>query len=1067
MSKEKMNIEVISASAGTGKTFTLVERLYNALTAEAVRPQAVMGTTFTVAAAQELTERVRVKLFEKGKTDLALQVRQANFGTVNSICDYLVRRYAFSAGVSPELEVLGDNEQRLFFTQAAAPVLALYSETMAPICRRFGYSNRYGGPHEWQDDVNTLVDIIRTNDLQPTSIAAGSVRSLDTLKELLGKTAKGSAKDFDNNLLKILVQTISGIEAVHTEDLANVNSALSSLNEARRALEGGYYTYADLHKLAGISITSRTKAIKEKYAPLTLALQAAAGNYRAHPQLHADLEVYVSTVFKAAEASLNHYSEFKAKRGLIDFIDQEVYALKALENSDVQRDIAANLDLLLVDEFQDTSPLQLAIFLKLSALAKRSIWVGDPKQSIFGFREADPRLMAAVVKRFDSGEKQNVLSDSWRSRPSLVGFFNSYFTSAFDGEYAPERVALNVKRKNAKQNEANMSAAINVLHLEGNNGKFAAKLASHVAELVKSGILVDEKDAGTLRPAKGKDVGILCRSNGECSNMAAELAARGVESVLARAGLLSTAEGQFFVSALRFVIDDQDSLARAELYVLHEGNGEDLNWLKSRLAYVASLAEGYQKETWLNDYGPIQTLARLGERAREFTVSEMTNAIIEAVDLRAIAASWPGAAQRLANIETLRGYAAEFEEQCVRMKSPASLSAWYLWLMSLKSDGLDNQAVNPSENAVNIMTYHGAKGLEWPIVYLMSLGSEARNPFWKFHIEDTRSEIDLDSVLAHRTPLFFPWFMGATNLGVAWLQAEVEKLPLYPQMVKDALDEDKRLLYVGMTRARDYLYLPLQKGKHSWIARCNTADATSYAFLADDTLTSLDTSEGTVTIAHTADFDASEPVEIERKETAWFSERSGRRENAVFIINPSMMEETATSAAITVTEYGKRLVLAGKPEMDAVGNALHAFLAADRSDSPLDERRQMLRHILAGHAVAEHANEDAVLEQSAAFTRWISKTYKPIAIYREWPLQMKVDGQFVNGIADLVLETEQGLVVIDHKSYPGGKDTWQSKANEFRVQLECYKQVLEAATGKKVVETAVHFVVAGAVVTMV
>jgi ATP-dependent helicase/nuclease subunit A len=280
MAHKKMNIEVLSASAGTGKTFTLVERLYAALTSEAVRPQAVMGTTFTVAAAQELTERVRVKLFAEGKTDLALQVRQANFGTVNSICDYLVRRYAFSAGVSPELEVLGENEQRLFFTEAAQPVLARYHEKMAPICRRFGYDNRRGGPHEWQDDVNTLVDIIRTNNLPSASIREGCKRSIGTLVGMLGKPAKGSVLAFEQKLLTVLDNTVASIEAVHTEDVDNVHNALAALSEARKAVEGQYYTYADLHKLAAIRITSRTKAIKEKYGPFD---RRAAGSGRQLP----------------------------------------------------------------------------------------------------------------------------------------------------------------------------------------------------------------------------------------------------------------------------------------------------------------------------------------------------------------------------------------------------------------------------------------------------------------------------------------------------------------------------------------------------------------------------------------------------------------------------------------------------------------------------------------------------------------------------------------------------------------------------------------------------------------
>ena len=105
------------------------------------------------------------------------------------------------------------------------------------------------------------------------------------------------------------------------------------------------------------------------------------------------------------------------------------------------------LQLLMVDEFQDTSPIQLALFLKLSQLAEQVIWVGDIKQSIYGFRGSDPMLMSAVVNRVtEEGNAPEILEKSWRSRPELVAYANNLFVPAFADSLTAEQVALNPKR---------------------------------------------------------------------------------------------------------------------------------------------------------------------------------------------------------------------------------------------------------------------------------------------------------------------------------------------------------------------------------------------------------------------------------------------------------------------------------------------------------------------------------------------------------------------------------------------------------------------------------------------
>ncbi len=166
-------------------------------------------------------------------------------------------------------------------------------------------------------------------------------------------------------------------------------------------------------------------------------MQAAAARHLGHPRLRDELHQLIRLMFDIASRGLEAYQSLKRERGLLDFVDQEVHALELLCRPDVREVLKEQLDLVLVDEFQDTSPLQLAIFLKLAELAGQSVWVGDPKQAIFGFRGTDPALMDAAIESLASPSRDpdlvaaavdavagrspvETLSTSFRSRPHLV-----------------------------------------------------------------------------------------------------------------------------------------------------------------------------------------------------------------------------------------------------------------------------------------------------------------------------------------------------------------------------------------------------------------------------------------------------------------------------------------------------------------------------------------------------------------------------------------------------------------------------------------------------------------------
>src|SRR5699024_5791869 len=138
-------------------------------------------------------------------------------------------------------------------------------------------------------------------------------------------------------------------------------------------------------------------------ALLGLATEIETG-LLANPVLQSDVRELIRLVMHTAAESLESYQRYKDELGLIDFIDQEVRTLELIRSSERAREaIRSRFRLLAVDEFQDSSPVQLALFLELSRLIEVKIWVGDPKQAIYGFRDADPRLMQDIIAALEGG----------------------------------------------------------------------------------------------------------------------------------------------------------------------------------------------------------------------------------------------------------------------------------------------------------------------------------------------------------------------------------------------------------------------------------------------------------------------------------------------------------------------------------------------------------------------------------------------------------------------------------------------------------------------------------------
>src|SRR5690606_35779359 len=202
------HVRFISAGAGSGKTYRLTRELERALVDDRIPPSRIIGTTFTVKAAAELRDRVRQRLIAKGHIALAEQTAQALIGTVHSVAERLLRRFAFELGLSPELSVASVEDSASFFNRALDDVLA---PDPATVRRMNGVAHRLD-IEDWRKDVKAIADRARENDLSPDALAEMGRRSADDLLAHFPKPERG---DWDSKLFEAVKQALDTIHREH------------------------------------------------------------------------------------------------------------------------------------------------------------------------------------------------------------------------------------------------------------------------------------------------------------------------------------------------------------------------------------------------------------------------------------------------------------------------------------------------------------------------------------------------------------------------------------------------------------------------------------------------------------------------------------------------------------------------------------------------------------------------------------------------------------------------------------------------------------------------------------
>lgn len=1054
------NIEFISAGAGSGKTYKLTETLAQALESGAARPHAILATTFTVKAATELRERARSWLLEKGRIDLATAIGQARLGTVNSVCGQMLKRFCFELGLSPDQTVLGEGQsKRLLKTTLAETMDAAGQAELVWLTERFGIEQA-----DWSKTVEAVVKAALDNDIAPAALRTMGAQNADGM--LLNWPAPSTGSDPTVALAaalakarKDVVSYVEQTQAAGGKIADNLLKGLDALQKLDRLFRVGRWSWPDWIGAAGIDAGAK---VRDLLAPV----KAAAQVHESHPAFHAEVRRYLDLVFNLAADALGAYEQAKKALGAVDFSDQEVLLLRALRASPtVKEALAAELDLVMVDEFQDTSPFQLALFVELAKLAKRSVWVGDPKQAIYGFRGNDASLISGAVGAIKAwgGTIGQALDTSRRSTKSLVSLANAVFGPAFEPDLKPAQVQLQSLRKDIPD----QAALLNWDFESSRNDSDYLGLGQAIRELLDSGVKVEDKDTKVIRPIQAGDVGVLCRYNEQVGLAVTSLTRWGVPSASPRSGLLGTAEAIYVMACLRRMNDPNDTVASALVLTLAEGTMVE-TWLADRLNHLGT--EGAKPHEWKtkgdNAHPLLARLEELRPALTALTPQEALRLAAAESQVARLCGQWSNSAHearnRLSNVEALEKLGKTFEDECVAAKRPATVSGLLRWLDELAAEEDDNRAAS-ADNSVSVLTYHGAKGLEWPVVVLTSLDATARSSLWGVRAR-TVGGFDPQLPLANRFVHCWLKTWGKRSQPQAALNAEAS--PTGQAMQAEALAENKRLLYVGLTRARDMNVAVsfVRRGGpgRAWVNEI--PGAVGLLFGGAGTVLLPDGQPlPRISRSWSKDDCAVEPPAKAPETCHWFTARPRVHAEPLWH-RPSLASGGTFKVAETET-IGVRLSLAGRPDMASLGTALHLCIA--RAGVVGSARAEDVERILTNWAVAHCVDTAAVCAQLASFQEWMGKRWPGCPVYVEVPVEADgPSGTRIRGRIDLLIEAQDGWILLDHKSNPGGAARDEDLVAEHGPQVQSYGIALLSATGKPVIQQWLYLPVAARAVRL-
>ena len=1084
------NIQYINAGAGSGKTTKLTEILSEKLGNGIVKPSEVILTTFTELAASEFREKSRERLFNDNHPDIAAELDSATIGTVHSVALGFIQKYWYLIGVSPDMKVMSEDDLQVYISESMGDYVG---QDDLEFFRKFGNffdlkdSQSHTDLDFWKDHLLTIIDKVNNYNVDIDG-------SINESKAIVNKIFNLEVK-----LDKISLEKFK--EALANDFPSHTDNAKKTTEPIHEGLQKNDLTYALLSKLYDFLTNDEQQRIKTRlkrvigedvYDNLVNNLKAVLCS--SPRQLMNEM---IERLFNIAKEWKEGFISFKKDRHIIDYNDMERLFLQLLEMPDVSSEIQGTYKLMMVDEFQDSSPIQLEIFKLLSDLMEQSYWVGDPKQSIYGFRGADVELVKETTSLFNPNETDTEshltygrLDNSWRSRQPLVNLVNNCFITAFNDIIDEDDVRLQPMRQESPELASSLSHW-NCYAARRSSEIFTNKVATRIKELIDSDLNVQIKNSNEYRQIQPGDIAILCRKNDECKQFAKALISKGVPVSFVNDDILQQTEVNLVFTLLKFMVDDSNKHVRADLIrLLEDISTQDI--LQQRLDYLLSLInetvneEGEREivvnpDLWLEeDNLMIKKLMAFKQTVRNMSVSDMLESIIYGLSLPKLVAKWGDVDNRRQNLQTLCILAKKYDEHCLQMGIGASIGGLLTYLSYAEIDNkIDNAA-----NAVKVLTYHKSKGLEWPYVILSSLEDDSlevksfcRKNFWGIH-ELRQSNNDGKATY---TIQLLPRIVSTFNTNLP--QPVIEACSIWPtfeRLVEKEKNDLRNLLYVGMTRARDYLTtLSLQGGQNNlptlaWIRNTGISDGD----ITNNAATLWGYDDLTPQYEDISDINMEDVTESTVYSRYVYPENQELSREPKYLSPSKLPEiEVAKENVEIIADFNCRIEPYKTKDENkaAAGTCIHNIFAVYDQALSHQENVEKATSIRNGNNMYEVISDpEKVITSIEHLYAWLEEYYgKPYAIKHEVPFIQPLPGQIVHGEIDLLWYTsENECVLIDFKNFPGTKATITTPgeknehyAGKYAAQLKAYHEVLQTS-GLTVKDTLIYYSVMGCVVKL-
>lgn len=1043
------NVTYINAGAGSGKTFRLTKTLTELIKAGKVKPDEVILTTFTTKAANEFKEKAKASLFDEGMYDAAIQLDHAMIGTVHSVCQRMIGKYWFNLGLSPNMGVMSEEDSKYYISQSLAD---LPNEDELKLLHDFakefdlretdGFNVKKTINYDfWQEHLKGIIDFATNYELEDFEMS--EQESLNFVRQFV---RPGCDCTLTSAELKAVVDEHEAFLRSKKQSAAN-DDRIETLVKARYNL--------DKPTILTLRNINSTIGTPKGYGPLAEDFEGRMVNLWSSELVYEKQENYIKLLFDLARRWKENFARFKREKNLLDYNDMEKYMRQLMQNKNITLEISQSYRYLFVDEFQDSSPIQVKIFDALSDLMEHSYWVGDYKQAIYGFRGSDIALIKAVVDRVarkENGCDTDTLDKSWRSLPDIVDVNNNVFEKTFADVLDKKNIHLDKVKEN-KTNEDSLRYFV---------AKEGAGVAEHVLKLLNNG-------------AKPNEIAVLARANATLAQVAENLKVWEIPSSRNDYPVVETAVYPLVASLLRIVGSDKDALSKATVAILTERDCTTRQIIEKKILNDAD--DSAKLEDYLADVSLIRQLLTIRPRLQQQSVASLIESMIIELNLYDVVKKIEqDPTFAISCLQTIISTARVYEEHSVQMNLPATIDGFLSYIEEVAPVG------NGDPNGVQLYTYHSCKGLEWKYVILMSLNTNVadlkksiRNEVYgvqAVHMDEPTADNPYPEVYIRLTP----WVYGTLKYVPDEISVKIEASEEFRLAYKSMIAETNRVFYVGMTRPKDVLILSIDVPKKvGSLLKWPKDDGV-------DTASENIPESGDWDVFGTGnifkDFSLTES-EIENLEP--YGKEDDFRNMALNIDEPSFkkLEPRYLSPSrirvkgevVSHHDFEKRIPFSKQPsDMATVGDCIHQIFAGIEEEHPA-YKIEMDEIIDSYGLKGVLADKDPIYLAWKNLAEYFTATYGVAKMtYHERPFRHDRDGQTIVGSIDLVWQVEEGDILVDFKTCPMGPNAVLDSESEhyagwYAGQLDAYQDALEAA-GEKVLKRYIYYPVSGLLVAI-